>query len=112
MPALGLAQDSGRLLRWLRPAGSEVAAGEPLMEIETDKITVEIEAPASGRLASIRAEGVDVPVGQIVAWILAPGEEAPVLQVAQGSRDANEGGIPRARAADVGGHRKEGAEAK
>ena len=50
MPALELAQDTGKLLRWLRPAGASVAKGEPIMEIETDKVTVEVEAPAGGTL--------------------------------------------------------------
>ena len=77
MPALGMTQDTGRLIRWLRPQGASVTKGEPLMEVETDKVTVEIEAPADGVLTAIRAEvGDDVPVGQVVALILAPGEEA------------------------------------
>ena len=78
MPALGVAQESGKLLRWLRAEGDTVAAGEPVMEIETDKVTVEIEAPASGILTDVRAaEGADVPVGQVVALILAEGEAEP-----------------------------------
>lgn len=78
MPALGMAQETGRVLRWLKAEGEAVAKGEPLMEVETDKVTVEIEAPADGLLAGVRAEaGSDVPVGQAVALILAPGESAP-----------------------------------
>jgi pyruvate dehydrogenase E2 component (dihydrolipoamide acetyltransferase) len=78
MPALGMAQETGRVLRWLKAEGEAVAKGEPLMEVETDKVTVEIEAPANGLLAGVRAEaGSDVPVGQAVALILAPGESAP-----------------------------------
>jgi len=75
MPALGMAQETGTLLRWLKTEGQTVLAGEPLMEIETDKATVEIEAPASGRLATVTAKpGDEVPVGQVIALILAPGE--------------------------------------
>lgn len=75
MPALGLTQDTGKVLRWLKAAGQTVTKSEPLMEIETDKVTVEIEAPASGVLAGIAAaEGDVVPVGQVVAVILMPGE--------------------------------------
>ena len=78
MPALGMAQETGRVLRWLKAEGEPVAKGEPLMEVETDKVTVEIEAPADGLLAGVRAEeGSDVPVGQAVALILAPGESPP-----------------------------------
>src|SRR3990170_947657 len=77
MPALGLAQEKGTLLNWLKAEGEPVKKGEPLMEVETDKATVEIEAPASGILASVSANpGDEVPVGQRIALILAPGESA------------------------------------
>ncbi len=75
MPALGVAQEKGTLLHWLKAEGQTVAKGEPLMEIETDKATVEIEAPASGVLAHVTAApGDEVPVGQTIALILEPGE--------------------------------------
>jgi pyruvate dehydrogenase E2 component (dihydrolipoamide acetyltransferase) len=78
MPALGMQQDTGTLIAWLKADGESVAQGEPVMEIETDKVTVEIEAPASGVLGGICAnEGDVVPVGQTVAWILAPGDPVP-----------------------------------
>jgi pyruvate dehydrogenase E2 component (dihydrolipoamide acetyltransferase) len=78
MPALGLAQETGKVIRWLKAEGDLVTRGEPLMEVETDKVTVEIEAPADGTLASVSArEGEEVPVGQPVALILAVGEAAP-----------------------------------
>lgn len=77
MPALGMAQETGTLMRWLKAPGDTVARGEPLMEVETDKATVEVEAPASGVLADVVAEpGAVVPVGQRIARILAPGESA------------------------------------
>ncbi len=80
MPALGMAQDTGIILSWLKSEGDTVAQGEPLMEIETDKATVEIEAPASGVLARIfAAEGEEVPVGQVVALIAEPGEKLEEL---------------------------------
>ncbi len=79
MPALGMSQDTGRLIAWLKEAGDTVEKGEPIMEIETDKTTVEVDAPASGTLANVRAQaGEDVPVGDVIALILAPGEQAPV----------------------------------
>ena len=85
MPALGLAQETGKIVRWLKAAGEMVAKGEPIMEIETDKITVEIEAPAAGILDDLRAAvGHDVPVGHVVAVIRAlddspaPATAAPV----------------------------------
>src|SRR5579872_406146 len=78
MPALGMAQDTGTLIQWLKAPGDTVRKGEPLMEIETDKATVEVEAPASGILSSVTAHPGDVvPVGQTIALILAPGEAVP-----------------------------------
>jgi len=77
MPALGMSQDTGRLIAWLKESGDSVDKGEPIMEIETDKTTVEVDAPASGILTNVRAQaGDDVPVGDVIAFILAPGEEA------------------------------------
>jgi pyruvate dehydrogenase E2 component (dihydrolipoamide acetyltransferase) len=78
MPALGLAQETGKVVRWLKAEGDTVAKGEPLMEVETDKVTVDVEAPADGTLAAVTAdEGQDVPVGRTIAVILASGETAP-----------------------------------
>ena len=90
MPALEMAQETGKLLAWRKQEGDRVAKGEPLLEIETDKAVVEVEAPADGILAGIKASaGADIPVGQIIAWIVAPGE-APPLE--------NESTAPAARA--------------
>jgi pyruvate dehydrogenase E2 component (dihydrolipoyllysine-residue acetyltransferase) len=87
MPALGVAQETGKLLRWLKAEGDPVRAGEPLMEIETDKVTVEIEAPADGTMAQVRAaEGEEVPVGQVVALIVGP-DEAPAESEHRGKED-------------------------
>ena len=78
MPALEMAQETGKLLAWRKKEGDRVAKGEPLLEIETDKAVVEVEAPADGVLAGIKAsEGADIPVGQTIAWIVAPGEQPP-----------------------------------
>jgi pyruvate dehydrogenase E2 component (dihydrolipoamide acetyltransferase) len=78
MPALGLAQETGKVLRWLKSDGDDVAKGEALLEVETDKVTVEVEAPADGTLGGLRAaEGDDVPVGEPVAFVLEPGESPP-----------------------------------
>jgi pyruvate dehydrogenase E2 component (dihydrolipoamide acetyltransferase) len=70
MPALELAQETGKVLRWMKAPGDSVRKGEPIVEIETDKVTVEIEAPASGILSGVTArEGDVVPVGQTIALI-------------------------------------------
>ncbi len=75
MPALGMAQETGTLLQWLKAPGDAVIQGEPLMEVETDKATVEVEAPASGILSDVTAQPGDViPVGKTIARILMPRE--------------------------------------
>lgn len=75
MPALGMNQETGTLLRWHKAEGDTVTKGEPLMEVATDKTDVEIEAPASGVLRRVTArEGDEVPVGQVIALIAAADE--------------------------------------
>jgi pyruvate dehydrogenase E2 component (dihydrolipoamide acetyltransferase) len=70
MPALEMAQENGKVIRWLVAPGTRVEKGQPIVEIETDKITVEIEAPASGVLGDVTAqEGDVVPVGHTIAVI-------------------------------------------
>lgn len=100
MPALGMAQETGRLLKWYKAAGEQVTKGEPLMEVETDKVTVTIEAADSGTLANVVAtEGQDVPVGETIAHLLAPGEAAPpppVIRSAAPSAPAAPAGKPAA----------------
>src|SRR5436190_9252019 len=79
MPALEMAQETGKLLAWRKKEGERVKKGEALFEIETDKAVVEIEAPEDGILASITAhEGAVIPVGQTIAWLVQPGEAPPV----------------------------------
>jgi pyruvate dehydrogenase E2 component (dihydrolipoamide acetyltransferase) len=78
MPALEMAQETGKLIAWRKKEGDRVSKGEPLLEIETDKAVVEVEAPADGVLTGIKAsEGSEIPVGQTIAWIVAPGEQPP-----------------------------------
>jgi pyruvate dehydrogenase E2 component (dihydrolipoamide acetyltransferase) len=78
MPALEMAQDTGKLVAWRKHEGEKVAKGEILLEIETDKAVVEVEALADGVLAGVKAAPGDViPVGQTIAWILGNGESVP-----------------------------------
>jgi pyruvate dehydrogenase E2 component (dihydrolipoamide acetyltransferase) len=73
-----MAQETGKLISWRKKEGEAVGKGEPLLDVETDKAVVEIEAPAEGILAGVKAHAGDViPVGQTIAWILNPGEEIP-----------------------------------
>jgi pyruvate dehydrogenase E2 component (dihydrolipoamide acetyltransferase) len=83
MPALEMAQETGKLISWLKKEGEAVAKGEPLLEIETDKAVMEIESPGEGVLAGVRVQaGAEVPVGRTIAWIVRPGEAPPTDEVA------------------------------
>src|SRR6187402_2303130 len=78
MPALEMAQETGKLVSWKKKEGEQVKKGEILLEVETDKAVVEIEAAADGVLAGVTAKVDDVvPVGQIIAWLLKAGESVP-----------------------------------
>jgi pyruvate dehydrogenase E2 component (dihydrolipoamide acetyltransferase) len=78
MPALEMAQETGTIVSWLKNEGDQVSKGEALLEIETDKAVVEVEASADGVLAGVKAqEGAEIPVGETIAWIVAPGEQPP-----------------------------------
>ena len=86
MPALEMAQETGKLLSWRKKEGEAIAKGEPLLDVETDKAVVEIESPAEGILAGIKAHAGDVvPVGQTIAWIVNPGEKPPAEEVSSAS---------------------------
>lgn len=92
MPALEMAQETGKLIAWRKQEGDRVTKGEPLLEIETDKAVVEVESPADGILAGVTGSiGADIPVGQTIAWIVAPGEKLP-------AENASAAVIPAARA--------------
>ena len=78
MPALEMAQETGKLVSWLKKEGEQVKKGDMLLEVETDKAVVEIEAQTDGVLAGVTAKTGDVvPVGQTIAWLLKPGESVP-----------------------------------
>lgn len=75
LPVLGMAQDSGKIVEWLKAEGQHVTAGEPLVVVETDKAAVDLEAPATGILARVTAKaGDEVPVAHVIAVILTPEE--------------------------------------
>ncbi len=78
MPALEMAQETGKLVSWKKKPGDTVKKGELLLEVETDKAVVEIESPGDGVLGGVTAQpGAVVPVGQTIAWLLKPGEQPP-----------------------------------
>lgn len=75
MPALSPAQETGILIEWFKEEGDLIEKGEPLMEVETDKANVEVEATTTGILANITVNlGDEIPVGKVIALILADGE--------------------------------------
>ncbi len=87
MPALEMAQETGKLVTWRKKEGESVAKGEPLLEVETDKAVLEVEAPADGILAGISVHaGTVVPVGKTIAWIIRPGESLPQEVAPDGSK--------------------------
>ena len=102
LPALGMSQDTGKIVQWLKTEGQQVVKGEPLVEIETDKATVEIEAPANGVLARVSAAaGEDIPVGQVIAAILAPEETDKQADVDIHSGKGTQAGAEKDAGADA-----------
>jgi pyruvate dehydrogenase E2 component (dihydrolipoamide acetyltransferase) len=84
MPALELTQETGKLVSWRKKEGDAVVRGETLLEVETDKAVVEVEALANGFLAGVNAKDGDViPVGRTIAWIVEKGETPPEDQPAK-----------------------------
>jgi pyruvate dehydrogenase E2 component (dihydrolipoamide acetyltransferase) len=78
MPKLGMTMEKGTILRWFKDEGDAVEEGEPLLEVMTDKINIEVEATTSGRLLKIiHGPDEEVPVQQVIAYIGAAGEEPP-----------------------------------
>jgi pyruvate dehydrogenase E2 component (dihydrolipoamide acetyltransferase) len=101
MPALEMAQETGKLVAWLKKEGDRVAKGDLLLEIETDKAVVEVEALADGILAGVTGKvGADIPVGQVIAWIVRPGETAPAVSAPEKhvTVEDTEGAQPAVRA--------------
>jgi pyruvate dehydrogenase E2 component (dihydrolipoamide acetyltransferase) len=79
LPRLGQGMESGTIVKWLKNEGDQVEKGEPLYELDTDKVTQEVEAEASGVLLKIAISEGEVPVGRTIAVIGKQGEEVPVI---------------------------------
>src|ERR1043165_5576834 len=95
--------ESGTIVKWLKNEGDQVERGEPLYELDTDKVTQEVEAEASGVLLKIAVLEGEVPVGQTIAVIGEEGEELPTVE----DVPEEEGSPGTARE----GHRREGRQA-
>src|SRR5512132_1733708 len=97
LPRLGQGMESGTIVKWLKSEGDSVEKGEPLYELDTDKVTQEVEADASGVLLRIAVSSGEVEVGRTIAVI---GEQGEAVEVTEdtGTEDAREEGSPaRAR---------------
>ena len=80
MPQMGFDMEEGTVVRWLKAVGDNVDRGEPIVEVETDKATVEVESFASGLLRRIVVtEGITVPVGQVIGIIASADEDLPQI---------------------------------
>ncbi|MSQ31774.1 MAG: 2-oxo acid dehydrogenase subunit E2 [Dehalococcoidia bacterium] len=89
MPQMGFDMKEGKIVRWLRKEGDRIIRGEPLLEIETDKAVVEVEAFSPGVLSRIVVgEGDTVPVGEIIGFIGAPGETVDAPAKSGGAKPA------------------------
>ncbi len=84
LPRLGQGMESGTIVKWLKSEGEQVEKGEPLYELDTDKVTQEVEADASGVLLKIAVEEGEVPVGRTIAVIGEQGEEAEIAESPDG----------------------------
>jgi pyruvate dehydrogenase E2 component (dihydrolipoyllysine-residue acetyltransferase) len=100
VPTLGMDMEEATIVRWLVEEGAEVEKGDPVLEIDTDKTSFEIEAPAGGTIHNLRGEeGETLPVGTTLAYVTAPGEEIPAPE--EEATDATEDAEPEA-ASDTG----------
>jgi pyruvate dehydrogenase E2 component (dihydrolipoamide acetyltransferase) len=78
VPRVGQAAEEATLVEWLRRAGDDVAAGDAVATVETDKTEIEVESPVGGILGALRAyEGESYAIGALLAYVLAPGEHEP-----------------------------------
>jgi pyruvate dehydrogenase E2 component (dihydrolipoamide acetyltransferase) len=92
LPRLGQGMESGTVVRWLKQEGDRVEKGEPLYELDTEKVTQEVEAEASGVLLKIAVQEGEVPVGQTVAVIGEEGEEVAAVEQPQADETPKEEG--------------------
>mgnify|MGYP000235546885 CR=1 FL=1 len=88
MPNLGHTMESGRIIEWLKAEGDAVAPGDALAVVETDKVTVDVEAPAAGLLLAVMAPAGSVaPVGATIALVGQPDEAEAAAALARAARD-------------------------
>src|SRR5919199_3115954 len=94
LPRLGQGMESGTIIKWLKSEGDQVEKGEPLYELDTDKVTQEVEAEVAGVLLKIAVPEGEVPVGQTIAVIGEQGEEAQITAAEEVGEAPQEEGSP------------------
>jgi pyruvate dehydrogenase E2 component (dihydrolipoamide acetyltransferase) len=98
MPKFEMSQEIGTIVEWSKKEGDKVEKGEPILVVETDKVTMDVECPASGVLAGLRGKpGESIPVTEIIGYVLQPGEELPISETvsdAPPSVSANQSASP------------------
>jgi len=94
LPRLGQGMESGTIVKWLKNEGDPVEKGDPLYELDTDKVTQEVEAEASGVLLKIAVSEGEVPVGQTIAVIGEQGEEVPEVAAEEPAKEEPETPAP------------------
>src|SRR5690242_14641820 len=95
LPRLGQGMESGTIVKWLKSEGDSVEKGEPLYELDTDKVTQEVEAEASGVLLRIAIPEGEVEVGRTIGFIGSEGEEAPAAAAAEAPKQEAQPEAPR-----------------
>ena len=81
MPKFEMSQEIGTIVEWMKKDGDKVEKGETILAVETDKLTMDVECPATGIIAGIRGEaGEEIPVTEIIGYVLQPGEELPKVE--------------------------------
>src|SRR6266545_6734146 len=109
MPKMGDAMTEGKVVRWYKKPGEAVKKGEPVLEIETDKVNLDLEAEQDGTIAEVAAqEGQVIPVGGRLAMISAPGEKPAGVGPRPSAATAAEGGGATQKIAAEGGGATQG----
>jgi len=100
MPKFGMTQEEATIVQWLVKEGDFVDKDDPIAEVTTDKVNMEVEAPETGYLGGLRyAEGDTVPVTVVIGYILAEGEEAPAPSPAESAAAAASSNVTQESAA-------------
>ncbi|MDX9866262.1 MAG: 2-oxo acid dehydrogenase subunit E2 [Anaerolineaceae bacterium] len=89
MPKYEMSQEIGTIVEWTKQEGDPVKKGEIILVVETDKVTMDVECPATGIIAGMRGEpGEQIPVTEIIGYVLQPGEELPAAKTSEAKQQA------------------------